>query len=306
MPAPQLVCPDQIAEWIPASTLIACRPGQWPGIDLTAQAHSPWAGPVPALRDHLITAFLRPGRVRRRIGGPWQDDVIEHGDISFMPRATATDWDWAESLHNVHLHIGEHYLARIAGQMFGRDDVAIDLVDRLKVRDPLISSALLALADEARDGGQAEQLYVDAIATQLCIHLLRRYARRPVTLSAKPASFGADQARRVLDHIEGNLAQPLSIADLAQVARISPYHFARQFRLRIGLAPHVYVTARRLEHARLLIARNELPLKQVAAACGFCDQAHMSRHFRRAFGITPRAARIGPHPITAPDGGNRL
>jgi AraC family transcriptional regulator len=75
---------------------------------------------------------------------------------------------------------------------------------------------------------------------------------------------------------------------MAAVARLSPYHFARQFKAATGLPPHRYVITRRVERARgLLQAGAELSLAQVAARAGFSDQSQFCHHFRRLVGVTP-------------------
>jgi AraC family transcriptional regulator len=75
---------------------------------------------------------------------------------------------------------------------------------------------------------------------------------------------------------------------MAAVARLSPYHFARQFRAATGLPPHQYVIARRVERAKqFLQGGGDLSLAQVAARAGFSSQSHFSLHFRRLVGVTP-------------------
>ena len=75
---------------------------------------------------------------------------------------------------------------------------------------------------------------------------------------------------------------------LAAVARLSPYHFARQFKAATGLPPHQYVIARRVERARhLLQAGTDLSLAEVALHAGFSDQSQFSHHFKRIVGVTP-------------------
>ena len=94
--------------------------------------------------------------------------------------------------------------------------------------------------------------------------------------------------RAVVAYIEEHLGAAPSLAELAAVARLSPYHFARQFRAATGLPPHQYVITRRVERARqLLQAGTELSLAQVAARAGFSDQSQFSHHFRRLVGVTP-------------------
>jgi AraC family transcriptional regulator len=69
--------------------------------------------------------------------------------------------------------------------------------------------------------------------------------------------------------------------------QLSLFHFLRKFRTEFGCPPHAYVMQRRIEHAKRQMARRDIPLKVVAADCGFSDQSHMTRVFRRLLGTTP-------------------
>ena len=80
---------------------------------------------------------------------------------------------------------------------------------------------------------------------------------------------------------------------MAEVAGLSPYHFARQFKTATGLPPHQYVILRRVERAKhLLRAGTGLSLAEVAACAGFSDQSQFSHHFKRLLGVTPRRIRV--------------
>jgi AraC family transcriptional regulator len=101
----------------------------------------------------------------------------------------------------------------------------------------------------------------------------------------------------VVEYIEEHLDADPSLEQLAAVARLSPYHFARQFKAATGLPPHQYVILRRVERAKqLLQGDGDLPLAEVAAGAGFSDQSQFSRHFKRLAGVAPgqfhRSARI--------------
>jgi AraC family transcriptional regulator len=98
--------------------------------------------------------------------------------------------------------------------------------------------------------------------------------------------------RAVIEYIEENLDASPSLEQMSAVARLSPYHFARQFRAAAGLPPHQYVIARRIEWAKqLLHSERYLSLADVAAHTGFSDQSQFSHHFKRIVGITPRQFR---------------
>jgi len=95
------------------------------------------------------------------------------------------------------------------------------------------------------------------------------------------------QARKVVDHVLAHLETPILVEDLASVTRLSTSHFSRAFKLSFRMSPHVYVVALRLARARSLMLESDEQMSQIAAACGFADQAHFSRAFRRGVGCTP-------------------
>lgn len=93
--------------------------------------------------------------------------------------------------------------------------------------------------------------------------------------------------RRVVDFIEANLAQPLTLELLAHVAGLSVFHFARVFRQATGISPYRYVSERRLLLAQRLLMAQDLPVHDIALACGFPRHANFSAAFTRARGLSP-------------------
>jgi AraC family transcriptional regulator len=91
----------------------------------------------------------------------------------------------------------------------------------------------------------------------------------------------------VAEYIEGHLDASPTLGQLAAVARLSPYHFARQFKGATGLPPHQFVIARRVERAKQLLEGASLSLAEIAAHVGFSDQSQFTRHFKRLVGVTP-------------------
>ncbi len=99
------------------------------------------------------------------------------------------------------------------------------------------------------------------------------------------------QENRVKRHVDDNLSDRLSAAELARVVRLSEYHFARAFKATIGCPPHAYVVGRRIAQAKVLMLESEMSLSEVALTCGFADQPHLSRLFRQVVGDSPAAWR---------------
>src|SRR5580704_14390303 len=99
--------------------------------------------------------------------------------------------------------------------------------------------------------------------------------------------LAAWQILRVRAYIDHNLHRNIYIRDLSAVARRSPAHFSRKFKLAVGESPHAYLVKRRLERACHLMITSGALLSEIALNVGFSDQAHLCRLFRQAFGQTP-------------------
>jgi len=111
--------------------------------------------------------------------------------------------------------------------------------------------------------------------------------RRSRAKGAGPRALAAWQVVRVRAYIDSNLHRTIHIRDLSAVARRSPAHFSRKFKLAVGESPHAYVVTRRLERACHLMMTSAEPLSEIALSVGFSDQAHLCRLFRQAFGQSP-------------------
>lgn len=99
------------------------------------------------------------------------------------------------------------------------------------------------------------------------------------------------QAKRVTAHIDANLAETIPVARLADLVTLSAGHFSRAFKQTFGDTPHGHVMRRRVETAKTMMLRGREPLSQIAYLCGFADQAHFSRTFRKLAGASPLAWR---------------
>jgi AraC family transcriptional regulator len=112
----------------------------------------------------------------------------------------------------------------------------------------------------------------------------------PETSSGSPALSGS-RFRRVAEYIQQNLDKDLSVAELAAVVYMSPYHFARLFKDRTGVPPHRFVVRQRIARARGVLVTPELSIAQVSRRVGFRTPSHFTTVFRRVLGVTPRAYR---------------
>jgi AraC family transcriptional regulator len=163
--------------------------------------------------------------------------------------------------------------------------------------DPLLAAIASALVAELERETSAGPLLADTLAASLAARLVQRQlGRRPYPGDGRlgPGAIDRGRLRRVLDYIEANLEADLSLEQLAGVACLSRFHFARAFKAAVGLSPHRHVSARRLEHAKRLLRRDDRSLADIALALNFSCQANFTRAFVQATGQTPGRYRRQP------------
>lgn len=148
-----------------------------------------------------------------------------------------------------------------------------------------------ALRAAFRSGAAPTAEYLESMAAAVATHVATHYHA-----SAAPAlphaGLAPHRLQRVLACIEERLAEAIQVKDLADLVHMSPFHFARMFKLATGLPPHAYITMQRMEQAKALLAHSELTLVEVAAQVGYQTQAHFTGVFHRHVGTTPRVFRL--------------
>jgi AraC-like DNA-binding protein len=100
-------------------------------------------------------------------------------------------------------------------------------------------------------------------------------------------SLACRQAKRALEYIEAHLGSQIEIREIAKLVALSKSHFSRTFKRSVGFSPREYVSARRVERAKLMMRSTSERLSDIALICGFADQSHLNRHFRRLVGMSP-------------------
>jgi AraC-like DNA-binding protein len=201
--------------------------------------------------------------------------IINPGELHTGSRAMDEGWRYRV------LYAPVAYIHALAEEIAGRAQ-PLPWFDADVIRDADLAARLARahrLLEANVDPLAAETAMLDALST-----LLVRYGRT----RAHHAPLAADDQRVVTmkEQLTGDLAAPLKLADLADAVDLSPFHAARLFNRVTGLPPHAWRNQVRLQRS-LGPLRAGASVADVAAASGFTDQSHFTRHFRRMFGVPP-------------------
>jgi AraC family transcriptional regulator len=242
--------------------------------------------PVPEYAVHLV--LRTPPLLQVGFNRPTRWLVMSPGVILAAPPDTAGDF-----IADGPSHILTMTIPKAFAEDFAADSGARIAVRQEEVfRAPQIAQQLVRLWHALADDAPASRLLAD----QVMRGVLRTLARRTDGPGHPPARrarehLPAHTVRRLRDYVEGCIADDLDVTAMANVAALSPAHFARAFAATVGMTPYHYVTTRRLARAHELLARTDRSALAIALEVGFKTASHFTARFRREFGVTPREIR---------------
>jgi AraC family transcriptional regulator len=273
----------------------------WSGLSAELRRHGDgviaWKSTQP---DTEICVDIHGNRsvVTRRGGGILDRTVAERGTIWLSPAGLQEDFvDISDPVPGI-LHI---YLPT---SHFSPDSLGIDVdgsvIASLRFErgfhDPLLAGIAYAIVSELENQTPAGRLLAETLAASLAARLVQNHVGTTTARALSPTTQeGLDRRRlsRVLDYIAANLEGDLTVHDLASIACLSRFHFARAFKAALGQPPHKYVAAKRLERAKDLLVQGDRSLVEIALALNFSCQANFTRAFRQLTGQTPGQYRRG-------------
>jgi AraC family transcriptional regulator len=287
---------------IPSPLLSSVGRG-WTGIEVAR--YTGYFGEIslpPFPNNHTVSIHLHrhPLDLMHRLDGRIYEERYHHGDIAIIPPTeTPSEWDWRGRVKSDVLNLRlNNALLREVAESVEVDPDSVEIVPRHAVPDPQIEWIGLSLKAEVEaEGLLGGRLFAESLANALAISFIRDHSslgRKAVRKAARELTGGLSKRalKSAIDYIGDNLAnKDLTLAEVADAAHMSPYHFSRLFKESTGLSPHRYVIERRVQRAKELLRSTALPIAEIALLCGFANQSHLNRHFKRLFGVNPKALR---------------
>jgi AraC family transcriptional regulator len=243
--------------------------------------------------EHLLLLHqgAQPVRSHRRTGTRLEEELFAAGDGGLYPAGEYGAIGWRGPADVLHVHLDAPALAERARHELHLPTFA--LRDQFRLQDGLLLQLGRQLLAAAGAGHALGRLYTESLATALSYHLITQYAARALAPAPAAGQLPLAVLARLDAYIEAHADQPIALADLAGLAHLSVFHFARRFKLTTGLAPYQYVLAWKIKRARQLLRAGELPIAAIGDALGFASPAHFAAAFRRAVGQGPRAFQQG-------------
>jgi AraC family transcriptional regulator len=179
-------------------------------------------------------------------------------------------------------------IAALAHQsLFDDELVTTPLRQSHEFYDPSLSAVLSEMLREIRRGCPNGTLFAESLSVGVALHLCRTRGIHAPPAAGERGQLSRWQWSHLRDLIDNELTGDLSLSTLAASVNLSKPHFVRLFRNTTGTSPHRYIVQVRIERARHMIQSSEVPLVEIASDAGFASQSHLSRIFRKTYGVTP-------------------
>lgn len=211
------------------------------------------------------------------------------GNVCLTPAGQPISAYWDAPLDNMGILLDPNFVVRTATE--NGFSPKFELVEIYQEKDLLIQQIGLALLAEADANNPAGKLYIESLTQTFILHLLRNYSTGKAATENINGGLSGYKLRRVEEFIRANLEEDLSLSEIAAVADLSQFHFARAFRKSTGLTPQQYLMRQRIERAKELLAKNDLPLVEISLRTGFKNQSHFTTLFRKVTKFTPKSWR---------------
>jgi AraC family transcriptional regulator len=246
----------------------------WSNRDVTVNYHR--------VGHHTLSLYLRGGYKTRRLdqrergfGAP--------GKLCLMPAAQDSQWQVGEYQEFVHLYISDAGLKHFALESFDCDPRRVELPDLTFFEHAPITAACERLLQTPWVPGN-DRLQLQQTAYEIMGELIQAYVKTKGGYAK--GGLSRSQLNRVCEFIAARYAGNISLEDLAEVAGLSRFHFARMFKLSTGLTPHQYISKVRVREGLKLLQAG-VSQAEAASRCGFAHQSHFAAHFKRVFGMAP-------------------
>lgn len=263
--------------------------GRWQGLPLAWVGTREGAWSARFTPTSTVVSMLDTGAVTTRINIAGRTCDLDAGPGTMTLFAADSEIRVQQvdcsGARRILVHFDVAALARQS--LFDDELVTTSLRPSHEFHDSSLSAVLSEMLREIRRGCPNGTLFAESLSVGVALHLCRTRGIQAPPAAGERGQFSRWQWSHLRDLIENDLTGDLSLSALAASVSLSKPHFVRLFRNTTGTSPHRYIVKMRTERARQMIQASELPLVAIASEAGFASQSHLSRIFRRTYGVTP-------------------
>lgn len=238
------------------------------------------------LNSHFLCVPFRSGaRIVARQKLVRQEGVLRAGQITLLPMGTPVRWtvEAPPEVDTVNISLDPSVLR----EMSGTNDAG--LMEKPWFYDSPLQSLVALLAEESLLHPGTDTLFGEGLVIAIASRLVQCHSR--TTFQQPALRRGRSEVRRVRDLLHADIATDHHLEQLAAHVGLSAFHLGRLFKAETGQTIHAYLLGLRLNRAKYLLRQTAKSVTEIANECGFYDQSHLTRYFRRAFGSSPLQAR---------------
>lgn len=287
--AVNLIKQNESIQILPQPPILSSQKTGWERVGVFYYCHPAHFIPEHCLTHHVLAIAHNQFYLEVTKDGKYRNQLVDNGVIQLTPAYISQSLAWDREGKFSIITLCPQFVEQVVYESLHGD--LLEIIPQFSIVDPIIQHTAAALTAEIQTGCKTGRLFADSAATMLAVRLLEVYANRKPVIKRYNDGLSQNKLQAAIDYIEANLDQDIKLVDIAQIVGVSHYYFCHLFKQTFGITPHQYLIQKRIERAKILLKNRNLSIAEIAQRCGFTDQSHLTKQFKRLVGITPKAIR---------------
>jgi AraC family transcriptional regulator len=239
-------------------------------------------------KQHTLSMYMSGGYDTHRTD--IRSDYGAPGKFCLMPKDSESHWQLGQTQQFMHLYFNDDYLKQLALKVFDIDPRMLQLPELTYTNDAATEALFRHCMATSDWLSGDDHLAMEQVTNTILVSMLQNMG---ITKPTAPIKGGLSPkvTTLVCDYMQANFHRQVYLAQLADLAQLSEYHFCRMFKQSLAQTPQAYLLAIRIEEVKLRIRSKQDNVADIALQCGFSNQSHMGRYFKKLVGISPRQYR---------------